>query len=703
VIGARAARVAVLATGLALGGLAWLASKTVKVPKSQTARIASRVDRRDRMGDTSASGGSSTPAATMTFLTSAPTAPAGQFCDIALDAGVLAGSYWCVNGDGTSTGLATTAIGSPTTTTSSTCATGVTCNTTVSTFDGTMAYRTAGVAAPAGDVSTVALINSSDVTSCRTFVRKHNAWDVYECAPTSETNHTINATTNIKSNAGSYVDVGTWNLWADSYDYTSSGSSLWKIYQNGYLMNSSSAAVGPLAAGSTVPWAFGADLTSAVSSTSGQFIGKFGGGLMTETALTQAQIQLLAVKLGRQLQDSLGNIISYAHNNAFTCDSDTGSVTPLGRDALCLLRGGISVNANVTASVPNPMASALTRTCQFATVDPLWGGWPISNMHVLDCGDATTTQNLTQLFIGNDGYLRGQVYDSAGASHLVTASTGGGVAVWGGPRRLGMCYGTTGIQLYEDNSQLTVADNGGGATSISVTQPTTCYIGQDGHNTGSTIPGAVKDGCFATDPASCTSTVPSRASATNKVAAIGDSVTRGQFATNSYGYPTLVEQAINNTSTTRVDNWARGSAKCSDMVNTWHQYVQGRGYTHLTVMCGVNDMFSDVTGASAWASLKTIADEARADGLTVVLLTGSPFGSSTLWSSARQTEYMSLRSSIQSYCTTNSLSCVDAYTILGDSVDATKLKATYDYGDGTHMTAAGNAALTSPLRTALGL
>jgi lysophospholipase L1-like esterase len=648
--------------------------------------------------------GAAGPVALMHFLQTAPVAPAINFCATAAVLGLLQGNYVCVNGDGTSTGLAITAIGSPATTSANTCAAGITCSSTVTTMTGTNAYRTAGVTAPTGDVSTLVLLNSSDVTSCRRMVSKSGVYEEYECAPTGAVNFLINGTTNAASDASSAVDTGTWGLWGTSYHPVTSGTSVMKHYQNGYLMNTVSTAVSPLTASSTVPWAFGAQMSSAGSSVTGQFIGSFAGGLMTETLLTQAQIQAFEVALGRKAADSLGNVVNYAHAQAFSCTSDSGTVSGLGRNAACFLRGGLSINSSVTASIPNAATAGASRMCQFATVDPIWGGWPISNQHVMDCGSDLVTHDLTQMWIGNDGYLYGKVFDSSGTQHTANASTAGGIAVWGGPHRLGLCYGTAGLELWEDNQQLTLTDTGNATTSISMSAPqSTCYLGSDGRNSGSSIPGAVKDVCIATDPAACLSAVPARASATNKVAAIGDSITRGQFATNSYGYPQLIEQQINALSTTRVDNWARGSATCANMVTTWRTYIKGKGYTHLFVMCGTNDAFSDISGASSWSSLQTIADEARAEGITVVLLTTPPFGNSVLWSSARETQLQALRTSILNYCTANSLNCVDANTILHDPANPTKLLPANDYGDGTHMTAAGNAALVTPLRTALGL
>lgn len=118
------------------------------------------------------------------------------------------------------------------------------------------------------------------------------------------------------------------------------------------------------------------------------------------------------------------------------------------------------------------------------------------------------------------------------------------------------------------------------------------------------------------------------------------------------------------------------------------------------LLTGINDIVQDVTGATAWSYINQIVDEAKSDGMTVLLVTTLPFGSYSGWTSGRQAELDALLTSERAE---TGLTVVEMYpaweTVAGSDI----MKAAYDVGDGLHPGVDGTAQLAADVEAALGL
>lgn len=167
-----------------------------------------------------------------------------------------------------------------------------------------------------------------------------------------------------------------------------------------------------------------------------------------------------------------------------------------------------------------------------------------------------------------------------------------------------------------------------------------------------------------------------------RVAALGDSITAGlQYANPSY--PQQLQQALG--AGFDVDNFGIGGDTAAQCLTNWTNNVKGKGYDWLVLMCGVNSITAGVSGATAFASLETILDEARTEGLDIVVMSVTPWKDAfSLWTSGKQAAHDTLNASLASYATTHSLDYVDAFAALENPGASDEMLPVYNFGDHLH-------------------
>lgn len=192
------------------------------------------------------------------------------------------------------------------------------------------------------------------------------------------------------------------------------------------------------------------------------------------------------------------------------------------------------------------------------------------------------------------------------------------------------------------------------------------------------------------------------AQAATDIACLGDSITYTSVARAPVPWPHILETSLNAQYPGQytVSNFGTPGHTASQNLSTWTSSIRGKGYEILVVLTGINSILTDVTGANTWTSINTIVDEAKADGMTVVLITTMPFGSYTDWTAGRQTQLDALLTSIRAE---GGVTLVDLYPDWETSPGSDQLLAAYDVGDFLHINAAGCTNLAGRVETALGL
>jgi lysophospholipase L1-like esterase len=194
--------------------------------------------------------------------------------------------------------------------------------------------------------------------------------------------------------------------------------------------------------------------------------------------------------------------------------------------------------------------------------------------------------------------------------------------------------------------------------------------------------------------------VSARAEAITQVACLGDSITYTASNRAPIPYPHQLEHLLNEASPGQyaVSNFGTPGHRSDQNLSTWTNYIRGRGYDVLVLLTGINDIVQDVTGANAWTSVNQIVDEAKSDGLTVILVTTLPFKGYSGWTSGRQTQLDALLTSIRAE---GGLTLLDLYPSWETSAGSDIMKAAYDVGDGLHPGVAGTAQLASDVYGAI--
>lgn len=240
-------------------------------------------------------------------------------------------------------------------------------------------------------------------------------------------------------------------------------------------------------------------------------------------------------------------------------------------------------------------------------------------------------------------------------------------------------FGTASTTVYTGNTPRTTA------SAVTPAATTRLYVGSDtsgASQIGGVVKGVKQDGTI--DRGLWVGTVP------NAVAWVGDSITWGNAPVTGTDRPPAV---LGSLTVKYVQNLGIAGNTAAQCLTNFRDTVKGKGFTTLIVMCGVNDLQSGTSAAATYASLETLYNEARADGLRLILVGISPWGSYVNSSPAKQTQSDALNVLISDYATTHSLDFVSTASLGAGSPLA--LTAPNDSGDGLHPNAVGSAALAA--------
>lgn len=184
-----------------------------------------------------------------------------------------------------------------------------------------------------------------------------------------------------------------------------------------------------------------------------------------------------------------------------------------------------------------------------------------------------------------------------------------------------------------------------------------------------------------------------------KIAALGDSITEFGYDANSYCG--LAEATLWPLYT--CDNHGVGGDKVGQMLTRWRSDIQGKGYSALSFMGGINNIGRDgETAAATFATAQTILDEARTADMRVVIFTVLPFGGSSWWTAGRQTQLDAYNALLLNYCVTYpTVICIDSYTDLEDPVTPDAMDPDFVQADKIHISHPGAARLAVLLDDAL--
>lgn len=200
---------------------------------------------------------------------------------------------------------------------------------------------------------------------------------------------------------------------------------------------------------------------------------------------------------------------------------------------------------------------------------------------------------------------------------------------------------------------------------------------------GTGVPNAVITGvCADTSPNACAP----RQTHPTAIAWIGDSITLGDAAAPSR--PPVVLRGLRPGRT--IYNFGVNGTPVSQCRSVAAGAIES-GVSTLVLLCGVNSI--NLGAAAVWADLEAALDNARLAGRKVVPVKLTPWASAATWFPAYQTSQDSINASMQAWCDTNGVTCVDTSS-LGTGSPATLLPA-YDSGDGLHLNAAGATALAA--------
>lgn len=185
------------------------------------------------------------------------------------------------------------------------------------------------------------------------------------------------------------------------------------------------------------------------------------------------------------------------------------------------------------------------------------------------------------------------------------------------------------------------------------------------------------------------------------IAALGDSLTDRR--SGGGGYLDVVRAACPKTV---IDNYGKGGDMVNQMRRRFEQEIlpqaRTRGYTHLVVYGGVNDLYSDQTAGRTneriEADLTAIYRAARAEGLEIVAITVSPWGGFTRYFTPRRAETTrQLNRWILEQRSTGLVDVVvDSYPLLSCG-DPERLCPDYARPDGLHLTPQGQQILGQAL------
>lgn len=236
----------------------------------------------------------------------------------------------------------------------------------------------------------------------------------------------------------------------------------------------------------------------------------------------------------------------------------------------------------------------------------------------------------------------------------------------------------------------------GAAGTASVIQAapmtTRTYVGND--NGGNQVNGVVKGA--RVDGTTTAGLWTGASTGTPLIAWLGDSITYGAGSPTARP-PNLLAVSI----TEYVQNFGLSSDLAAGCLSRWRTDIQGKGYTSLILECGVNSVsIGGQTGAQTVATLSTLMDEARADGLRVTVVGIMPWKNSGFWTAPKQVQTDAINTGLIAYAATNSLTYVSLLSMGGQGGDPDVLLTIYNSGDNQHPNAAGSAVQAGLVQSA---
>lgn len=185
-------------------------------------------------------------------------------------------------------------------------------------------------------------------------------------------------------------------------------------------------------------------------------------------------------------------------------------------------------------------------------------------------------------------------------------------------------------------------------------------------------------------------------------AAIGDSIPGSP--THQGGFVALWEA---DSSLSTLADYTTGGDTTAEIRNTqWTGFVDNNGFTKLIVNGGTNDCFgasspanAATRAATAQTNVQTIATDADAQGMSVIVVNIPPAKSFAGWSANMQ---ICIDTYNADHLAMTGVDCfVDAYAALDVNSDDI-MDAGFDSGDGLHPDADGAAAVKSAIVAACG-
>ena len=373
------------------------------------------------------------------------------------------------------------------------------------------------------------------------------------------------------------------------------------------------------------------------------------------------------------------------------------------------------VSPGQPAVEPDGLAwSALTSVRQYATLDsPLSNGMArVYGATITPWGSASNVGTYALFHHGNGAYDSSDsvtVYVTAqGILGIQERSPAGVAQSWRtavgaftqGPHniRLVVPVPSGPPQLYVDGASVPMTLTAGtpGNREANVQGPV--VVG--GVPAGNQFPfrGRIRDLCLSRSAAGCPVVmVPERGGA--RVIALGDSITSGAYTwtASAIDYPRYLRYLLGYGLNFDANAGSSGF-EASQILGRWTSDGLGKGFTHVAVLGGINDIQRDLSADAAWAALKQIVDEADFEGATVIMSTVFPYSSLT---PEQNGELAYLNSLISGYAISEGHVFVDGHAIMGDPLNPDALNPAYNSGDNLHINEAGYVAFAQAVYDAL--
>jgi lysophospholipase L1-like esterase len=296
--------------------------------------------------------------------------------------------------------------------------------------------------------------------------------------------------------------------------------------------------------------------------------------------------------------------------------------------------------------------------------------------------DANSGATLTRITVSSDGYtMYGQclaAVDGAGVtenSSWYLPRTG-----WAG-LSLGCTFGPV-LNYFVRGAAYTTASAGNTPAATG-----TLYVGSDSPGTWQ-IGGVVKG--IRLDTGTVSGLWSGAQTGSGLVAWVGDSISMG-FASSAARPPMVLGTSIGK----YVQNFGVPGIQSATCLSNWRSFVQGKGYSTIVLLCGVNDLAAGAAAASIYANLNTVYQEALSEGMRVLAVRLTPWAAAGSWSPAKQTQTDALNALIDA----TSL-VVPVNTDSMGTGSPLVLAAAYDSGDGLHPNAAGSTSLAALVQAA---